>query len=573
MSKLPFYFFITASILILFPSCQQKITEEGTLLLMNGKIWTGDEAQPWASWVLISNDTIEEIGTGPDMPDAGSVIDLQGQLTVPGFNDSHVHFESAGSLLLGINLLDVNDESSLVEKMKETISRLPKGSWITRGDWGAYEAWGLGSEGNTGTKTIFTPHRKMIDPFTGDYPVLINRFDRTEGLANEAALAFLGLESVSGLLTGEVLLEAWKKIPEKSFERRVAETKRALAECRKWGVTTVQDMSRSDQVDVYQSLKKKGELTVRVNFSPSRLIEYTSMVEKGWVIDPGEDGIMQPSGDDWINFGTLKTHIDGIMGGRTALFYHPYSDNVLENQNWRGSWREFSDDLPSFKEMILAADSAGVQLRIHAIGDRANAIFLDIADTLHVKNGIKDRRLRLVHAQVIAPQDFHRIEGLDLVAEVQPYHVTDDMRWMEERIGHERCKGAYAFQTLDVLGSILSFGSDWPGTNASYYPINPLMGLYAAVTRQTIHGMPEEGWFPEQRISLEKALKAYTWGSAYGAFEDHKKGIIKPGMLADLTVIDTDLFESSPQRWLEAEISYTILGGKVVYQKEEQGFQ
>ena len=200
------------------------------------------------------------------------------------------------------------------------------------------------------------------------------------------------------------------------------------------------------------------------------------------------------------------------MGARTARFFHPYSDNLKENASWRGGWREFSEDMPTFKEMILKADEMGIQLRIHAIGDQANSLLLDILDTLDYANGPKDRRFRLVHAQVISPNDFQRFKGRKIVAEVQPYHVTDDMRWMEERIGYERCKGAYAFKTLQENDCILSFGSDWPGTNASYYPINPLMGLYAAVTRQTINGEPAAGWFPEQRISLEGGFESLYSG-------------------------------------------------------------
>ncbi|MBT8218275.1 MAG: amidohydrolase family protein, partial [Bacteroidia bacterium] len=264
--------------------------------------------------------------------------------------------------------------------------------------------------------------------------------------------------------------------------------------------------------------------------------------------------------------GTLKTHIDGIMGARTARFYQPYSDNILERADWKGSWREFSGDMRSFKDMILAADKEGIQLRIHAIGDQANSILVDIVDTLKMVNGEKERRFRIVHAQVIAPEDFPRFQGKNMIAEVQPYHVTDDMRWMEERIGYERCKGAYAFKSLNELGCTLSFGSDWPGTNASYYPINPLMGIYAAVTRQTIEGKPEAGWFPEQRISLEDALVAYTYGAAYGAFEEKRKGTLEEGKLADLTVIDTDLFNTSPSDWLSAKFLYTIVGGKIVYE-------
>ncbi len=558
-------------ILLLAFSCQREATTNASvdLVLKNGKIWTGDESSPWANWIAVTDGKISALGQEGETPPAGrEEIDLQGKLATPGFNDSHVHFGSAGALLLGINLLDVNDETLLRERMQETTERLPKGSWITRGDWGAYEAWGVGSDGSNTDKVAFTPHRNMIDDLTPDHPVLITRYDRGEGLANARALDYLGIESESGLLEGAVLREAMQKIPEKSRQRRMAETVRALEECRKYGVTTVQDMSRPEQLELYQSLNERGELTCRINFSPSELPAYKDMAEWGWVIDWDHPDGPRPAGDDMISFGTLKTHIDGIMGARTARFFQPYSDNILENASWRGGWREYSEDLGSFKDMILSADSVGIQLRIHAIGDQANSILLDILDTLDTYNGPKDRRFRIVHAQVISPGDFPRFQGRGVVAEVQPYHVTDDMRWMEERIGYERCKGAYAFRTLEQNGCILSFGSDWPGTNASYYPINPLMGIYAAVTRQTVKGEPAEGWFPDQRIPLEEALRAYTWGAAYGAFEEDRKGTLEVGKLADIAVLDTDLFETEPSQWLEAGFTHTILGGKIVYEKD-----
>ena len=572
-NKRPNLFWLLGVTLLLsvLVSCTDKSeTASEVLLLKNGKIWTGDGNNPWASWILIRDQIIAEIGGESDpLPKVINQVDLEGNLTLPGFNDSHVHFASAGALLLGINLLDVNDEIGLQREIEEATKRLPKGSWITRGDWGAYEAWSMGSDGSSRNNTLFTPHRNMIDDLTPDHPVLINRYDRTEGLANKLALDYLGIESESGILTGEVFLKALEGIPDKSFERRLAETRRGLEECRKFGVTTVQDMSALDQVDVYRQLRKNNELTCRINFAPARLIEYRNMSEKGWIVNTDESGSRIPSGDEWISFGTIKTHIDGIMGARSARFYQPYSDNILENRNWRGGWREFSQDMPSFKQMILATDSADIQLRIHAIGDQANSILLDIVDTLEIHNGLKDRRFRIVHAQVISPQDFSRFEGKNIVAEVQPYHVTDDMRWMEERIGYERCQGAYAFRTLAENGCILSFGSDWPGTNASYYPINPIMGIYAAVTRQTLKGEPEAGWFPDQRMTLEESLKAYTWGSAFGAYEEGRKGILKKGMLADIAVLDTDLFETEASQWLQAQFIYTIVGGKVVYSGEE----
>lgn len=548
-------------------SCSTEKEVKVDLLIKNANIWTGDVENPTASWVAVSNGRIHAIGSEKEQsPKSEKTIDADGRLLLPGFNDSHVHFASAGQLLLGINLLDVSGKDLFIQRVRETTERLPKGSWITRGDWGAYEAWSMGSEGGDTKNKSFEPSRSMIDSITTDYPVLVTRYDRKMGLANGAALEYLNIDSESGVLTGTELTNAMEQIPEKSFERKVAETKRGLDECRKWGVTTVQDMSPLDQVDIYEYLKESGELTCRINFSPSRLIEYENMIQNGWVIQKEGNGSLHPAGDDWISFGTLKTHIDGIMGARSARFYEPYSDNDMENKDWKGGWREFSRDMPEFKRMIMDADANDIQMRIHAIGDEANAILLDIVDSMEIVNGKKDRRFRIVHAQVVSPRDFERFRGKDIVAEVQPYHVTDDMRWMEERIGYERCKGAYAFKTLEANDCILSFGSDWPGTNASYYPINPLYGLYAAVTRQTVNGTPEEGWFQEQRITLDDAIKAYTWGSSYGAFEENSKGTLEEGKLADMVILDTNLFETEPEEWLKAEVNYTVVGGKVVYQ-------
>ncbi len=542
-------------------------SEQPDLIISNGKIWTGNQDAPWANWIAVKKDRIMAIGEGEPAMDADLKIDLQGRLSVPGFNDSHVHFASAGHLLLGINLLDVNNQELFITRVKETTERLPAGSWITRGDWGAYEAWSLGSQGGDTKDAAFEPHRSMIDSLTTNHAVLVTRYDRKVGLANQLALDSLGLESESGILKGDILSQALGEIPDKSFERKVAEAKRALEECRKWGVTTVQDMSPLDQVDVYNHLLQDGELTTRINYCPATLSDYSMMMDKGWVVNWDAEGGPVPSGDDWITFGTIKTHIDGIMGARTARFYEPYSDNDVETPTWRGGWRQFSGDLDTFKKMIIETDKGGIQLRIHAIGDEANSILLDILDTLDAVNGPRDRRFRLVHAQVIHPNDFSRFEGRNIIAEVQPYHVTDDMRWMEERIGYERCKGAYAFKTLQQAGCLLSFGSDWPGTNASYYPVNPFYGLYAAVTRQTINGEPEGGWFPEQRISLEDALRAYTWGSAFSAFEERRKGTLAPGMLADIAILNIDLFETEPHEWLNGKVDYTIVGGKVVYSR------
>jgi predicted amidohydrolase YtcJ len=558
---------LSLAVLITPQLVHAQADEPVDLLLLNAKVWTGNAAAPWAQWVAIRDERI--VAVGPDAPrlPAAERLDLGGRLVVPGFNDTHVHFAQAGALLTGVNLLDVSDAERFRERIAEAVARLPAGSWITRGDWGAYEAWGVGSEGSESEAASgraaepFVPHRLLIDAISPDHPVLVRRFDRSAGLANARALRELGIESESGILDAEALQAAMARVPEKSFERRLVESRRALDECRRWGVTTVQDMSPPDQLVVYEHLRESGELTCRIHFSPSRLVEYEAMIGRGWTVG---------AGDEWIRFGTIKTHIDGIMGNRTARFFEPYDDNDAEHAAWRGGWREFSEDLESFERMITAADAARIQLRIHAIGDEGNSLLLDMLERMQQRNGARDRRFRLVHAQVIHPKDFLRMGRHAIIAEVQPYHCADDMRWMEERIGAERCRGAYAFRALADAGCTLAFGSDWPGTNASYYPVNPLYGLYSAVTRQTIKGTPDGGWFPAQKVTLEEALRAYTWAGAYASFEEHSKGTLEPGNLADLAVLNIDLFETPTAQWLDASVDYTIVAGRIVFDRAQE---
>jgi len=343
-----------------------------------------------------------------------------------------------------------------------------------------------------------------------------------------------------------------------SRERRIQQTKNALNEIRRVGVTNVSDMSDDTQLDIYRELHQKGELTVRVHFRPG-LDRWKEMSERG---------IKVGSGDEWIRLGALKGHIDGIMGTSTARFREPYSNNP----NNRGRWRplmvnekgEFVEG--KFLGYMLDADRAGLQITVHAIGDEANNVLLNYLEELNRLNGKRDRRFRLVHAQVLAPEDFKRLGQLGVVAEVQPFHLSDDMRWMEERIGAARSKYAYAFKSIQDNGAILCFGTDWPGTSASEYPINPMLGLYAAVARQTLEGEPKSGWFPAERITIEEAIRAYTYNTAYANFEERSKGSIEVGKLADLTVLSKNLLKIPPSDYLTTEVAYTIVNGKVVYQ-------
>ena len=562
--------------LTLVASAQQP--QPADLILHNGIIFTVDNKKSIAPALAIRDGKFVVVGSnhaalklkGPET----QVIDLRGRFVTPGFNDNHVHFASAAQFL-EFNIMNVTTQEQFVERVKDVTSRLPKGEWIVGGFWGAYDQWASGSSGGQ-KREPFVPDMSLVEPITTNYPMFIRRFDDTLFASNRAALLALKLDpdnptaigveflkDSSGRFTGHMrgsgVAKLFASVVPRAFsrERRIQQTKNALAEIRRFGVTNVSDMSDDTQLDIYRELQNKGELTVRVHFRPG-LERWKEMAERA---------VKVGAGDEWIRLGALKGHIDGIMGTSTARFFQPYSHDPKN----RGRWRPLMvNDKGEFVEgkflgYMLDADRAGLQLTVHAIGDEANNILLNYLEELNLRNGKRDRRFRLVHAQVLAPEDFKRLGQLGVVAEVQPFHLSDDMRWMEERIGAERSKGAYAFKSIQASGAILSFGTDWPGTSASEYPINPMLGLYAAVTRQTVDGKPAAGWFPAERISIEDAIRAYTYNTAYANFEEKIKGSIEAGKLADLTVLSKNLLRIPPRELLTTEVVYTIVNGKIVH--------
>jgi predicted amidohydrolase YtcJ len=551
------------------------------LILHNGIIWTVDAKDSTAQAVAIKDGRFMAVGSnGEVMKLRGGrteVINLEGRFVVPGFNDNHVHFASAAQFL-EFNIMAVSTQEEFVKRMKEVVAGLNKGEWIVGGYWGAYDQWAVGSAGGQ-RREPFAPDMKLVAEITADYPVFIRKFDDSQFAVNEAALKAAGLDPSNpaaadveflkdksgrptGHLRGRGANALFSKIIPRRFsrERRLRQTKNALAEIRKYGVTNVSDMSDDEQLEIYHELRTAGELTVRVHFRPG-LDRWKQMADHE---------VKVGAGDEWIRLGALKGHIDGIMGNSTARFFAPYSNDA----NNRGRWRPLMVDAEGhfvegkFLKYMLDADRAGLQLTVHAIGDEANHLLLDYLEELNKQNGKRDRRFRLVHAQVIAPADFERLGRLGVVAEVQPFHLSDDMRWMEERIGRERCRGAYAFKSIQDGGAVLSFGTDWPGTSASEYPINPMLGLYAAVTRQTVKGEPAGGWFPEQRISIQDAIRAYTYNTAYANFEEKIKGSIEPGKRADLAVLSKNLLRIVAREILKTEVLYTIVGGRIVYRRQ-----
>lgn len=557
-----------------------SVTQRADLILHNGVIWTIDSKDSIVQAVAIRDGKFVAVGSNRDAlrlrgPQT-QVIDLRGQFVTPGFNDNHVHFASAAQFL-EFNIMAAASQEQFLARVKDVTSRLPKGEWIVGGFWGAYDQWTAGSAGSH-KREPFAPDMKLIESVTAGYPMFIRKFDDSQFAANRAALRAAGIDPLNpqapdveflkdeqgrftGHMRGKGVTRLFAAVVPRTFsrERRIQQTRTALAEIRKFGVTNVSDMSDDTQLDIYRELHRRGELTLRVHFRPG-LDRWKEMSEKG---------IKVGSGDEWIRVGALKGHIDGIMGTSSARFFQPYSNNP----NNRGRWRPLMvNDKGEFVEgkflgYMLDADKAGLQLTVHAIGDEANSVLLDYLEELDRRNGKRDRRFRLVHAQVLATKDFKRLGPLRIVAEVQPFHLSDDMRWMEERIGHERSKGAYAFKSIQASGAVLSFGTDWPGTSASEYPINPMLGLYAAVTRQTTNGKPDAGWFPEERISIQDAIRAYTYNTAYANFEESIKGSIEVGKLADLTVLSRNLLRIPSKEILTTEVVYTIVNGNIVYQK------
>ena len=574
------------------------------LILTNARIYTVDAAKPWAEAVAIAGTRIVAVGSASEIAALAGprtrTLDLKGAFVSPGFNDAHVHIDSTGSLLVGVNLLEVHEPKAFVEAVKGAASRLPAGSWITRGDWGAYEQWNAGSAGaNAAGATTkagpFTPSRDLVDGVTPNHPVFVQRFDRSMYLANSLALKLAGISEstpnppngeilkdsngrLSGILKGSAADLVRKVIPPVPFEQRLVQVRAVLKEAREGGVTTMQDLTSAEQLRAYQELQRRGELTSRIMLRPTLdNVTHTSAL-----------GISRGFGDDWLRFIGYKAWVDGIMGSSGAMFFEPYTHDpknkglVRDIMNPEGqpgaamsmtAGQHYTDFPPgNLEKLIEQAIPTGLPPHIHAIGDKGNRIILDVYEKLLAKHKLTDadHRWRVIHAQVVHPDDFPRFGKLKLVAEINPYHVSDDMRWMEERIGRDRSTGAYAFRKLKDAGAVLIFGSDSPGTNAARYFLNPIYGLYAAVSRQTLAGDPKAGWFPDQRLTIEEAIEAYTRTPAWASFEESVKGTITPGLLADVTVFDTNLVEagrSSPSRLLSAKVLYTIVGGRVVYQR------
>lgn len=571
-------------------SCGPQYTSDtpADLILLNGAVYTMEETQPWASAVVVTGNTITAVLEDDNEADAyrgpdTKVIDLDGKFVVPGFIDGHMHFNNAGGLINDANLMAVADDEGLVAEIARLVSILEPGEWITGGLWGAYEEWSLGAEtADAKSDSRWEPERWTIDDMTADYPVLLNSFDSELYLANTAALQAAGLEdaplegmklNADGVPTGLIFRgsEALSRLrtvrKPKSHERLLNENRAALKALREAGIVEIHDIATPDQTARFVELQENGELTTRVWLRPD-LSRGADLGNAGFTMGL-HPTTKEP--DRWLRYGALKGYIDGIMGTHGALFFEPYDDEPGNYGHYRrhtsNDSRMMEGDMEKMYTLIKAGLDAGFVPNVHAIGTKGVALMLDTYERLK-NEGVDLTGFRVIHAQVIRPSDFPRFKELGVIAEVNPYHISDDMRWMEERIGHERSKGAYAFQSLLENGAMLSFGSDWPGTSAAEYHMHPKYLIHAAVNRTTLNHTPEGGWFPEQKISVHEALKAYTINNAFAAFEDDIRGSLKAGKLADITVCDLNLMEIDPEEILNMNVEMTIVDGNIVYSRE-----
>jgi predicted amidohydrolase YtcJ len=552
--------FILISFFIFALACQSKSQKgKADIALIKGKIWTVNPGQPWAEAVAIKGEKILEVGSSRKIMKLISgetrVIDLKGSLVLPGFIDSHTHFLDGGFSLLSIQLRDVKTREEFAARIMEKAKDIGEGGWILNGDWD-HEQFDPPQ----------LPNKEWIDEVTPRNPVCVNRLDGHMVLSNSLALRIAGIsketpspeggEILKDLRTGEptgILKDAamdlvMRHIPEPTFRERLRAAELALRHAAKKGVTSVHDMGPVSNLEVYAALLKDSKIT-------ARLTVYIPITEAEAL--PGLESKIAAD-KNLLRIGGLKGFVDGSLGSSTALFFEPYEDDTQKKELLHSQM--FPEGI--MERRIQAADRANLQVAIHAIGDRANNILLDIFERVMSQGEKRERRWRVEHAQHLLASDIERMARLRLIASVQPYHAIDDGRWAERKIGRQRCRLSYAYRSLLDKGVRLAAGSDW-----TVAPLDPLSGIYAFVTRRTIDGKNPGGWFPEQKISLEQAIKAYTLDGAYADFSEKAKGSVERGKLADLVVLSRNIFEIPAEEIIKAKVIMTIFNGKVIHRK------
>jgi len=532
------------------PAVPQQLT-----LYRNGRIYTNDPSAPWAESILVRGEEILAVGDDDEvsaLADKGAkIIDLQKRFVMPGFNDAHVHLGGAGEDWLSVRLFGTTSVDELQKRLTAAVAEHKPGEWITGSGWD-HTMW---------PEKKF-PNKRQLDEVAPKNPVILTHVSGHVAVANSLALEMAGIRrdtpnpsggeieknqqgDPTGMLKeGAAMHLVESKIPPPTPEQRRHGIELAFADVARNGVTSAQDNSSWEDFLTYRALKNDGKLTVRITewlpFAAS-LEELENKRREGGTTDP------------WLRTGALKLVSDGALGSRTAAMLAPYTDDPKTSGI-------MTMEPERIKQLAIERDKAGFQLNFHAIGDRANQISLDAFEAVAKANGPRDRRDRIEHAQVVAPADFSRFARLQVIASMQPSHETTDMRWAQQRIGPERAKGAYAWATMQKFGVRLAFGTDY-----DVEPISPFRGLYACATRELPDGGPPGGWEPQEKISLQDCISAYTAGSAYGEFMEGKKGELKAGQFADFIVLSNDLTKVEPREYTKTKVLRTVVGGRTVY--------
>lgn len=529
------------------------------LALINGAIYTGDAAKPRVEALASRGESIVATGTTNEIQKLigakTTVIDLHGGFAMPGFNDAHLHLGSAAQGKLSVNLDGARSIEEFQRRVRARVATSKPGDWITGRGWD-HTLW---------TPAKF-PTREDLDAVSKDHPMLFTHISGHVSVANSKALELAGITAATpnppggeiehdaqgqpdGMLKeGPAASLVGRVIPPITEAQRVHGIELAMAEIARNGVTSIQDNSSWDDFLAYRSLKQEGKLTARV----TEWLPFDAPLDR--LEERRRDG---GTTDPWLKTGALKGFMDGALGTGTAALLAPYADDP----KWTGILEVHPGDL---NQMSIERDKAGFQIAFHAIGDRGNRVALDAFAAVVAANGARDRRDRIEHAQIVAPEDFARFASLHVIASMQPSHQTTDMRWAEKRLGPERIKGAYAWRTMLNDGVKLAFGTDWP-----VEIINPMRGLHACVSRQLPDGTPPGGWQPQEKISMDECIAAYTTGAAYAEFEEGKKGQLVPGQYADFILLSEDVTKIPPGEILKTNVLKTVVGGRLVYDSKQ----
>ncbi len=556
---------VAALMLLLASAPPQALPAAGVadaeLIFLNGKVGEADS-------LAVTRGRITFVGSrgaleGVMRTGTPKIIDLKGKRLLPGFHDSHVHWLGGGLQLARVELKDAATEAEFGKRLTAFDKQMPRDRWMLGGNW---------DHDRTFNGTL--PTVAMLDKYAPNRPVFIRRYDGHMGVANSAALKLANItpatadpaggvvyrladgKTPSGVLKDNAMDLVEKVIPDPADDEIAEAVRASMREAARFGVTSVQDMEgtspagRRKLMRILQNLDRRGELTCRID------VRWPISLHK----ELAQLGVEANFGGDFVRIGGVKGFMDGSLGSATAKMFDPY---FLDPKNTG----VYVTEPAAMRSLVRNADAAGLSVAIHAIGDRANSDLFDVFAEAAKANGPRDRRFRIEHAQHLRPQDYRRFKELDVVASMQPYHVVDDGRWAALRIGETRCKSSYAYRSVLDAGGKLAFGSDWPVA-----PLDPMTGIAAAVTRQTLDGKHPNGWYPEQRLTAAEAIAAYTAGSAYAAGQEKERGTLEVGKLADFVVLSSDPIAvpaGGVFDWAGCKVEMTIVGGKVVYDERK----